>query len=117
MIATILSDQWRLLSFRNPGPEIRTHWRAYLAFGLLCTWLAGIGRYWDNPKAYWWQHLGLGSVVYVFVLALLLYLLLAYQIVFAISVYSILAAPVLIIAYAWLAIRAWRRSRNQVFIP
>ena len=76
LFATILSDQCRILTFRNPGPAIRDHWRAYLAFGLVCTWLAGIGRYWDNPKASWWQHLGMGSLVYVFVLALLLYLLL-----------------------------------------
>jgi hypothetical protein len=74
--ASILSDQWRLLTFRNPSPAIRDHGRAYLAFGLGCTWLAGIGRYWDNPKAHLWQHAGLGSIVYVFVLALLLYLLL-----------------------------------------
>ena len=76
MIATLLSDQWRLLTFRNPGPAIRDHWRSYLGFGLVCTWLAGIGRYWDNPKAHLWQHLGLGSIVYVFILALLLYWLL-----------------------------------------
>lgn len=228
LLATILSDQWRLLTFRNPGPAIREHWRSYLAFGLVCTWLAAIGRYWDNPKADWWQHLGLGSIVYVFVLASLLYLLIkplrpanwsyrnillfitltalpawlyaipverfmplpaaqsanawflgvvatwrvallftflrrvaklggvaifvaamlplvvivvtltalnlehvifnimagirehersgndtAYQVVFAISVYSVLAAPVLIIAYAWLAFRAWTRHRKQ----
>jgi hypothetical protein len=75
-VATILSDQFRLLSFRNPGPAIRDHWRAYLVFGLVCTWLAGIGRYWDNPKAHLWQHLGLGSIVYVFMLALLVYWLL-----------------------------------------
>jgi hypothetical protein len=228
LFATILSDQWRLLTFRNPGPAIRDHWRAYLAFGLACTWLAGIGRYWDNPKAYGWQHLGVGSIVYVFVLALLLYLLIkplrpsnwsyrnillfttltalpallyaipverfmslpaaqsanawflgivaawrvsllcvflrrvanlsgaamvvavmlplvvivvaltalnlehvifnimagirehertgndvAYQVVFAISMYSILAAPFLIIAYTWLAIRAWGRRGKE----
>jgi len=75
-LSTILSDQFRLLSFRNPSPAIRAQWRTYLAFGFACTWLAGIGRYWDNPKAHLWQHLGLGSLVYVFVLALLLYWLL-----------------------------------------
>src|SRR3712207_7552248 len=45
-----------------------------LAFGLACTWLVGVGRYWDNPRASLLQHLGVGSVVYVFALALLLWL-------------------------------------------
>ena len=76
LIGTILADQFRLLTFRTPSPAIRQNWPAYLAFGLFCTWLAGIGRYWDNPRAHLWQHLGLGSVAYVFSLALLLWLLL-----------------------------------------
>jgi hypothetical protein len=37
-------------------------------------WLAGIGRYWDNPKAHAWQIAGLGSLAYVFVLTLILWL-------------------------------------------
>jgi hypothetical protein len=56
---------------------IRTHWRAYFVFGLVFTWVAGIGRYWDNPRAGVWQHIGLGSVAYVFVLAMFIWLLLA----------------------------------------
>ena len=36
--------------------------------------MCGIGRYWDNPKAELWQHLGLGSVIYIFILALILWL-------------------------------------------
>lgn len=43
--------------------------RWYLAFGLIVTWVAGMGRYWDNPKAHLWQLAGLGSVAYVIVLA------------------------------------------------
>jgi hypothetical protein len=35
----------------------------------------GIGRYWDNPKAGLLQHLGLGSVIYVFILSLFLWLI------------------------------------------
>jgi hypothetical protein len=77
MLKTILADELRLLTFRRVSPAIRTHWKAYLAFGLFFTWLAGVGRYWDNPRAGLWQHLGLGSVVYVFVLALILWLILA----------------------------------------
>ncbi len=69
----ILLDQLRLLAFRatSAGPALR--WRAYLAFGLAITWLAGVGRYWDNPRASLFQHVGLGSVTYVLVLALLLW--------------------------------------------
>lgn len=75
MLQQIISDQFRFLFFRRPGKSISTHWQAYLAFGLLCTWLAGIGRYWDNPKASLFQHLGLGSLVYVFFLSALLWVL------------------------------------------
>lgn len=77
VIRTILTDELRLLSFRSVSPAIQTHWKAYLAFGLLFTWLAGVGRYWDNPRAEAWQLLGLGSVAYVFVLSFVLWLLLA----------------------------------------
>jgi hypothetical protein len=77
MLAPILSDNWRILTFRRPSNLIGSHWRAYLAFGLLVTWLAGVGRYWDNPRAHLLQYLGLGSLAYVLVLAAMLWLLLA----------------------------------------
>src|SRR5438105_63440 len=48
----------------------------HLAFGLLCTWIVGIGRWWEDPRAGLLQHLGLGSVIYVFALALFLWLIL-----------------------------------------
>ncbi len=51
------------------------HWRAYLVFGLVSTWLAGVGRYWDHPAPDWYQRLGLGSLAYVLLLALVLRLL------------------------------------------
>lgn len=77
LIKTMLVDEWRLLTFRPVSAAIHTSWKAYLAFGLLFTWLAGMGRYWDNPRAELWQTLGLGSLAYVFVLALIIWLLLA----------------------------------------
>ena len=77
MIKTLLQDEWRFLTFRPMSEAIRTHSNAYLIFGLLFTWLAGIGRYWDNPRADWWQYIGLGSVAYVFVLTLFMWALLA----------------------------------------
>lgn len=75
-VRTLFADTARVLSLRRPSPAINEHWRAFLAFGLVFSWLAGIGRYWDNPRAELWQTLGLGSVAYVFSLALVLWLLL-----------------------------------------
>src|SRR5512134_2839207 len=75
-IGTVIFDALRVLSFRRPSPAIGPHWKAYLAFGLLFTWLAGVGRYWDNPRALAWQQLGLGSLAYVFCLAFVLWVLL-----------------------------------------
>lgn len=49
----------------------------HLLLGLVCAWLAGMGRYWDNPHAHLVQHLGVGSVVYVFVLSGLLWAVIA----------------------------------------
>ncbi len=75
MWTELLRDVGRLLTFRRMGPGVRTHAAAYLGFGLAMTWLAGIGRYWDNPRAELWQIAGLGSLAYVFSLALVLWLL------------------------------------------
>ena len=75
MWAELLRDVGRLLTFQRMGPGVRTHANAYLGFGLAMTWLADIGRYRDNPRAELWQLAGLGSVAYVFSLALLLWLL------------------------------------------
>jgi hypothetical protein len=75
-LRTLFADVVRFLSFRAPGPGLRTHPNAYLAFGLIATWLAGIGRYWDNPRAEAWQLAGLGSLAYVLVLALFVWIVL-----------------------------------------
>ncbi len=75
MLRQIICDQIRFLFFKQPSKFISTHWQAYLAFGMCFTWLAGIGRYWDNPKASLFQTLGLGSVVYVLFLSALLWVL------------------------------------------
>lgn len=65
----------RLLTFRLREDEFAQLDRRHLAFGLGVTWLAGIGRYWDHPDAHLLQHAGLGSVIYVAVLSLFLWLL------------------------------------------
>jgi hypothetical protein len=77
MLRRILADQFALLAFKPFGVEARAHYAGYLAYGLAVTWLAGVGRYWDNPKAEWWQFAGLGSIAYVFALAALLWLVIA----------------------------------------
>lgn len=66
----------RVLTGRFTAQDVEWAGRAHLLTGLLFAWLAGIGRYWDNPRAGVLQKLGLGSMVYVFVLAAFLWLLL-----------------------------------------
>jgi hypothetical protein len=65
----------RLLTFRLSHDEFVRLDRRHLALGLGATWLAGIGRYWDHPDAHVLQYAGLGSVIYVAVLSLFLWLL------------------------------------------
>lgn len=74
-LRTLFADEWRLLTFREPSSAIARYPLHYLAFGLFWTWLAGVGRYWDNPKAHLLQTAGLGSLAYVVCLALVLWLL------------------------------------------
>jgi hypothetical protein len=66
----------RVLTGRFTAADIASTGRTHLAVGLAFTWLAGIGRYWDSPRASLLQHLGLGSVAYVLVLSAFLWLLL-----------------------------------------
>ena len=68
----IVKDTFRLLTFRITREEILSFGWKHLVFGLICTWIVGIGRNWDNPEASLLQHLGVGSVIYVFILAALL---------------------------------------------
>ena len=65
----------RLLTFRLTREEFAELNRKHLILGLVCTWLVGVGRWWDDPGANILQHLGLGSVIYIFVLAALLWLI------------------------------------------
>ncbi|MBK6631435.1 MAG: hypothetical protein IPG33_10525 [Betaproteobacteria bacterium] len=139
MIKTLLIEELRFLAFRPNGPAIRTHWKAFLAFGLFFTWLAGVGRYWDNPKAHLWQYLGLGSVAYVFVLAFIVFLLLlplkprnwTYRnvllfialtappaVLYAIPVEKFMAAEAARSANAWflIVVATWRVALFVVFL-
>jgi phage shock protein PspC (stress-responsive transcriptional regulator) len=69
----VISDVFRLLTFRSTRAEMLAFGSAHFAFGLISTWIIGVGRYWDNGNADFLQRLGVGSVVYVFALSLLLW--------------------------------------------
>ena len=71
----VAGTAFRLLFFRARREELLGFDYRHLLFGLACTWVVGMGRWWDDPRAHLLQHLGVGSVVYVFVLSLLLWLL------------------------------------------
>ncbi len=70
-----IKKMFRLLFFRISRDEIVSLDKSDLIVGLVFTWLVGMGRYWDDPGAKFLQHLGLGSVIYVFVLSGFLWLL------------------------------------------
>jgi len=65
----------KFLAFRPVRPDMKRLGWHFLALGLVSSWLAGLGRYWDTPEAQWWQYAGLGSVVYTLFMAALLWAL------------------------------------------
>lgn len=67
----------RLLTFRLSKVEFLQFDTRLLVFGLICTWIVGMGRWWDDPGANVLQHFGVGSLLYVFVLAFILLLVAA----------------------------------------
>jgi len=71
-----IKTAFRILTFRATREEFQGLNRKHLTLGLVMTWLVGIGRWWEDPRANWLQHLGFGSVVYIFALALFLRLIL-----------------------------------------
>lgn len=73
---TVLRTTLRLLTFKISREEILNFNKNHFIVGLLGTWLVGMGRYWDDDKASLLQHLGLGSVIYIFVLAAFIWLIL-----------------------------------------
>lgn len=70
----VLSFQLRFLFFRTSREELLSVGWPHFAWGLFATWIAGVGRWWDDDDAVLLQMLGLGSVVYVFVLSALLWI-------------------------------------------
>jgi hypothetical protein len=71
----IFTNLGRVLTGRLRAPVEHPFTRHDLVLGLICAWLAGMGRYWDHPFATAVQKAGGGSVIYVFLLALLIWLL------------------------------------------
>lgn len=74
-LTEILQNQRDFLFFNWSKLELYQNQKTFFIWGFIITWIVGIGRYWDNPRAEIWQILGLGSLSYVFVLTLILYLL------------------------------------------
>ena len=72
---SISRDIGRLLTFRISRKELLQLNTHHLITGLIGTWLVGMGRYWDDPGAHLLQHLGLGSVIYIFILSLFIWLI------------------------------------------
>lgn len=71
----VFTTELKFLAFRAVRPDMkRLRWH-FLALGMVSSWLAGVGRYWDTPEAQWWQYAGLGSVVYTLFMAALLFAL------------------------------------------
>lgn len=64
----------RLLTFRLTRDEMLQFNKKHFIAGLIGTWIVGMGRYWDDSGATLLQHLGLGSVIYIFILAGLIWL-------------------------------------------
>jgi hypothetical protein len=75
MFPEVVRQELRLLTFRDCRIDLEKYQLPFLTFAIFATWLAGVGRYWDHPSAYWWQYAGLGSVVYVGVLSIILWLI------------------------------------------
>lgn len=74
-ISEVIKTEKKFLFFQRITPDMENLANYYLAFGVITAWIVGIGRYWDNPRAQIWQYFGLGSVAYIFILALILWLL------------------------------------------
>jgi hypothetical protein len=71
---TLLQAITRFLTFRLSRADFLALDHKHLVVALLCTWVVGIGRWWDDPRASLLQHAGLGSLVYACILAAVLWL-------------------------------------------
>ena len=74
-LGTISDTVIRLLTFSLTAEDVNSFTNKHLVVGIAGTWLAGIGRYWDHPDAKILQYAGLGSVIYIFLLAAFIWLI------------------------------------------
>ena len=65
-----------LLLFETTRDQMLQFKRSHLITGIVGTWIVGMGRYWDDSGASILQHLGLGSVMYIFLLAAFIWIIL-----------------------------------------
>lgn len=72
---SVLKTIAHLLAFKLSREEMLQFNRNHFIAGLLGTWIVGMGRYWDDKGASLLQHFGLGSVIYIFVLAAFIWLI------------------------------------------
>ncbi len=72
----MLATLFRQLTLRLDATQYAALGRREALIGLELAWIAGIGRYWDHPSAGFAQRSGVGSVIYVFALSALLWLML-----------------------------------------
>lgn len=64
------TDLMRVTFFGQPKAGWHQLHTRHLIIGLIATWIVGIGRWWDDPRSLSvLQRAGLGSLLYVFVLA------------------------------------------------
>jgi hypothetical protein len=74
-IIKALKIEGRFLCFRHVEDEVPHLTNALLLVGFMAAWLAGMGRYWDNSRAAIWQHMGLGSIAFIFIFTTFIWLL------------------------------------------
>lgn len=73
---TSIKTIFRILTFRAKREELAQNPLAVLAIAIVITWLVGIGRWWDDPRELpFFVRLGAGSVIYVFGLSLVLWII------------------------------------------
>jgi Yip1 domain len=73
---TIFKTITRLLSFQLSKAEMLQFESKHLVVGIIGTWVVGMGRYWDEKNSSFLQNLGLGSVIYIFLLAAFIWIIL-----------------------------------------
>ena len=71
----VFRQTFRFLTFQSLEIEGKRDLLHLAIAGIVFAWIAGLGRYWDHPSAHIWQYMGLGSVIYIFVLSALIWIL------------------------------------------